>query len=677
MAMPISSLQDVFDAVSLTAYFDKAVYLSAFDGTRYRVQDIWESQEASNLIKDLTLQCDVRDSSGKSVQTQYTLAPSSSVFSSEVIQTAFKAYSKQSVSTSPSSSLVAPSPQKRFMKEWFDAPAGALTNSLFAETEDVEDDEDAEESWGITSNMLPLIFIAKYDLQQSESLADSYAHYLQKQASETYPSLLFLSHCRLTFPKNNRFTDAKGTQLPPSSTPIQLYRGPSVTHVAVTGEFLDNPHQRRLIASETSTEPAENTSATSSANAEVLSSLLALRRTQCAQTLAQEQTQFLEQSVAVLNPLLEPVTKMVIGDMAEQVTDLVLGGTVGEFVHDLQHAIAGPMAHMVVAYVGKGVARNITNMVIPPVSGQLVKLLGTSIPNMISAPLANEIVDFVSPILKQRLIRSLSQTLPNHIYYGLPEIISRSLPILLTSKLTRAITHAVVPSLGRALSVTYHYSYLCHLCRHYGRHCSDCNDLQVSQHQIQYYGAYYSEYYSGYYGDYYRDALYMLDALQATTSEPNTTDPTNHTPEKFDQKALWTAPPQDGKVVYGDLVIKAAKAAASAASGENGWDKTVGGRASAGYGGGSDTERNTEVTIVEEGPGGKEPDHVYRPTGDTAATFAIPDAETDKGLQAGTAGVDLFTNMQDAMKAVEESRAGDGESHYKRWGAQKDFLKDE
>jgi hypothetical protein len=252
---------------------------------------------------------------------------------------------------------------------------------------------------------------------------------------------------------------------------------------------------------------------------------------------------------------------------------------------------------------------------------------------------------------------------------------------VLTSKLTKALTHAIVPSVTRALSVTYHYSYLCHLCTHFSLHCSDCNDLQVSQHQIQYYAAHYSEYYSGYYGDYYRDALYMLDQLQAGTGQASSTDPLNMTPQKAEVafQGQSTATPAEGDALYAELVIKAARAAASAASGrgdegDSEYLKTLGGVGSAGYGAGNDRQGNIEP-IIEQSNAGPFPEknHVYIPKAGQSANRLVPDEQTDPGVPTGSSEADPYTVMQGKIQAVEADRAQYGEAHYQRWGSQKDY----
>jgi len=307
--------------------------------------------------------------------------------------------------------------------------------------------------------------------------------------------------------------------------------------------------------------------------------------------------------------IVQPVVGMMAGETVQQSNDLVLGGTSQPLTQDLTHALSGPLPSLVVTYVNKAVPRNLTHLITDAVAATLTNLLAAEIPNLIGGPIASRVYAKTNDIIVERLTRVLSQTMTRGVHDGLGDVIARELTLALTAKLTRSVTHALVPTLTRGLSTTYHFSYLCHLCTHYGTHCSDCNDLQVSQYMIQHYALQFSEYYAGYYGDYYRDAMFMLDQVQFSNPDyvytPPYSQPMNPSPKG--------EPPLAGSIqneqeMYSDLIVKAAKMAGDAAAG-NGHQQTptdtialdpnrgLGGRGSAGYGGGTDTPGLHEVIV--------------------------------------------------------------------------------
>lgn len=421
---------------------------------------------------------------------------------------------------------------------------------------DEDEDEDDAHGRGISDNMLPLVFISSYHATGTGTHDDkgkphvaSRAPALAACATAAAPALTpaRLATCRAVLPAPvaatgtptgtptgtdvaSTVTKAPGIAIVGArgaavhsdastvslslrpSAPVTVREGAPVRLVSVAGPALDAPA------------PSHSTDAHSEADANAAAvtrlsrarALVDARRAACASTVSQERAAFIERSMATVGGLVQPVVKTMMGDVVEQSNDLVLGGTAQPLTQDMTHAMTGPMPGMIVAWVNKAVPRNLTHLITDAVAATLTDLLANAIPNAIAGPISEGVFVRMGDTVSQRLTRVLSQTLTRGIHDGLGEVIARELTLALTSKLTRSVTHALVPTLTRGLSTTYHFSYLCHLCTHFGTHCSDCNDLQVSQYQIQHYALQFSEYYAGYYGDYYRDAMFMLDQLEFT-----------------------------------------------------------------------------------------------------------------------------------------------------------------
>ncbi len=656
-SVPCPFSQDVFDMVYLTAYFDQPLYLQGRDGLRTRIEDLWTKTEAENLAAGLELRCPVQ---GQHEPRTLQFVSSPSVYPVQCTRGHNQTVTPHA-SSSRTAELVAPMPQHRWMEQVFSShPATADPTGSNNDADDWTLSDDA--SWGVGANAYPLIFVAKHHpaatlpasaTHVAGKKEDSYVSSAKRCALETTPSLTLsdLSSCTVHFRNLERTTNANTntnsttdvslstTQVIPLtnfrgqrvkqglSSLIQVSRSAPVKLWSVSGAHIDETETGSYIANATQSTNSDNNSTIAAQSpfpgnwTEELVTRLKMREAQCSAAVSEQRAVFLETSMGQAAGIVKPVIDMFVGDMMDQFSDLVLQDLSQEMASNMAHAVGGPMVDMIVMYTMRVVPRNLTHRISDFVADHLVRLLSTAVPNRVSGILAGRIYKFTTPLIKEKLTRILSQTLPNHISYGLPELISRALPILLASKLTRSITHALVPSVARGVSITYHFSYLCFLCNHFRAHCSDCNHLQISQHQIQYYAAWYSEYYSGYYGDYYRDALYMIQHFEYTGDSRTSTE----TP---------------------DLAVKAAEEAAKAAA--NAPD-SLGGQGSEGYGGGTGT------------PGVAEPEGS---TDSKPATRIFPDEEADK-IPEVAQWEHPFKLHSEAEKEAAEAR------ETARWGDQK------
>lgn len=101
-----------------------------------------------------------------------------------------------------------------------------------------------------------------------------------------------------------------------------------------------------------------------------------------------------------------------------------------------------------------------------------------------------------------------------------PDLVERSLMVTLTQTLTRSVTHAMVPTLSKALTHTYKQDQFCYYCYYYHTYCNFCHYSAQSAYYDNYYSTYYSDYYSDYYANYYWEAYEQLDAYQHPLSHP-------------------------------------------------------------------------------------------------------------------------------------------------------------
>jgi hypothetical protein len=218
-------------------------------------------------------------------------------------------------------------------------------------------------------------------------------------------------------------------------------------------------------------------------------------------------TLFLEEKTEQGVQIISKVIKGILDPIIEQVSSLAFQGPPEQISETVGHTMLGPMKEEVI----KGVSANVVAQVPPAIEDAIVEgmteRLATEIANAVSPPVSDKVSKAINPQMKDTLMNVLEQTLPVRLEESLPYSISKLMVVDLIDKLTKSVTHSLVPSLTRAVSTTYQFSYFCFLCTKYKMHCMDCEHLQISQYQVQYYGVYFSSYYATYYGDYYKDAM--------------------------------------------------------------------------------------------------------------------------------------------------------------------------
>ncbi|GAB5357075.1 hypothetical protein AAMO2058_000343000 [Amorphochlora amoebiformis] len=218
----------------------------------------------------------------------------------------------------------------------------------------------------------------------------------------------------------------------------------------------------------------------------------------------------------------DPMYFYIVPPAIQAATDVVLN-----FVAtDMYTTIADYVSDTATAEIGLDISSYFAAQTVPKVvedlkawpsdmAEALTKKIVSSVQEKLTAEIARKSYNPVSRATVPPLADRISQDLS----IGLSKVLSRALPIAVSTPLIQSLTHAVVSSVSQSLPVAKKgvYATACQDCFWSSLNCHRCPVSEENLYFHLYHSNYFSDYYAQYYASYYTESLIKADeALHKT-----------------------------------------------------------------------------------------------------------------------------------------------------------------
>ncbi len=168
------------------------------------------------------------------------------------------------------------------------------------------------------------------------------------------------------------------------------------------------------------------------------------------------------------------------------------------------------LSTMISTEVTTEVSVQVADVIVPGVTTDVTTALVDELPSYIG----DGVVDDAEPPLHESIQDILEESIPDGFTGTVAPLTVRALKLSLIHLLTLSVTHAVVPTVSKAMTHNKDQDYWCHQCYYNHKDCKKCHYSPESSYYNNYYSAYYSDYYAKFYADYYSNAMASVDNIQ-------------------------------------------------------------------------------------------------------------------------------------------------------------------